>query len=185
MYERVCADSMASSESGTIDSQLKWDSEIDKVANFGNDHYFALANNTPWSVSISSGMAGDHINGLNFTYVVESGECYVHVCSKLGWTFSAGGTFCIKADPKDANDVKFIDFALSNPIFTSRKIHAIPVDTNQYGKTAWQNLKKTDTAKTFVYQNHPCVVKGEIQPGQNGCFVWKFCIQGNYDYETV
>ena len=158
---------------------LKWHQDIDKVASFGNDHYFALVNNTPWLVNINCGTTGDHKNGLNFTTVVEPSDCYVHVCSKFGWTFSAGGTFCIKADSKDmcTTDVQYIDFALSNPIVTGRKIHAVPVEANEYGAKAWKSLNKVDSLKTFVYRDRLCVVKGEIQPGLNGCFVWKFCIQ--------
>ena len=156
---------------------LKWHPDIERVASFGNDHYFALVNNTPWSITVKCGTAGDHKNGLNFTTVVEPSDCYVHVCSKFGWTFSSGGTFCIKADPKDTTDVQFIDFALSNPIFTGRKIHAIPMEENKYGAEAWHHLSKSDKLKMFIYHERPCVVKGEIQPGLNGCFVWKFCIQ--------
>ena len=156
---------------------LKWHVDIEKVANFGNDHYFALVNNTPWTISITSGLAGDHKNGLNFARDVEPQDCHVHVCSKLGWTFSAGGTFCVKADPKDVNDVQYIDFALSNPIVTGRKIRTLPVDKNEYGAKAWKSLAKVDRIKTFAYHDRQCVVKGEIQPGQSGCFVWKFCIQ--------
>ena len=164
--------------SGTTDtSGLRWHPDIDKVARFGNDHYFALVNNTPWSIKISCGTAGDHINGLNFTSTVVPNDCYVHACTKLGWTFSTGGTFYVQADSKDSTDVQFIDFALSNPIIFGRKIHAIPVDENKYGARAWKDLRKTDTLKTFTYHDRLCVVKGEIQPGQNGCFVWKFCIQ--------
>lgn len=159
------------------DLGLKWHPDIDKVASFGNDHYFALVNNTPWSVNICCGTAGDHKNGLNFTTTVEPNDCYVHVCSKLGWTFSSGGTFYVKTNRKDVADMQLIEFALSNPIVTGRKIYAIPVDTNEYGAKAWKALQKTDTMKSFIYQNCTCVVKGEIQPGQNGCFVWKFCIQ--------
>lgn len=183
IHRRIHAVQMASvSGAPLVDSELKWHPEIDRVANFGNDHYFALVNNTPWSVSISSGTTGDHINGLNFSCVVESGECYTHVCSKVLRTFSSGGTFCIKA--RDTNDVQFIDFALSNPLITGRKVSALPVDANEYGKIAWPKLSKTDIAKTFVYQNLPCVVKGEIQPGQNGYYVWKFCIQVSGMYKA-
>lgn len=156
---------------------LKWHPDIEKVASFGNDHYFAVVNNTPWTVSVVCGTAGDHKNGLNFTRDVVPNECYVHVCSKLGWTFSSGGTFSIKADVRDVSDVQFIDFALSNPIVSGRKIHTIPVQRNEYGAKAWKDLKKSDTLKTFIYHDRQCVVKGEIQPAQNGCFVWKFCIQ--------
>lgn len=171
------------SEPGKPELGLKWHPEIDRVASFGNDHYFALVNNTPWYVTITSGTAGDHKNGLNFTNTVQPNDFYVHVCTKFGWTFSSGGTFCIKADSKDSVNVQFIDFAASNPIITGRKICTIPVEDNMYGAKAWKELTKTDTLKTFVYRDHVCVVKGEIQPGQNGCYVWKFCIQvsGNSD----
>lgn len=165
------------SESATTDVGLKWHQDIDKVASFGNDHYFALVNNTPWSIRISCGTAGDHKNGLKFTSTVMPDDCYVHVCSKVGWQFSAGGTFYIQADPKSSTDVQFIDFALSNPLVSGRKICAIPGDDNKYGAKAWKDLRKTDTLKFFTYNGCVCVVKGEIQPGQNGCFVWKFCIQ--------
>lgn len=161
----------------TTDVGLKWHHDIDTVASFGNDHYFALVNNTPWSIRISCGTAGDHKNGLKFTSTVLPSDCYLHVCSKVGWQFSAGGSFYIQADPKDSTDVQFIDFALSNPVVSGRKIRAIPSDENLYGAKAWKDLRKIDSLKTFVYHDCLCAVKAEIQPGQNGCFVWKFCIQ--------
>ena len=102
------------------ETELRWHPDIDKYANIGNSHYFALVNHTPWPITVISGTTGDHISGLEFSKMVDPDECYIHdiMSSINGWKFSAGGTFCIKPTSLDRNtDVQYIDFAMSNARF--------------------------------------------------------------------
>ena len=164
-------------------TELRWHPDIDKHASYGNSHYFALVNNTPWYITITSGTVRRlfyGISGLDFTTTVYPNECYIHniMSSKNGWKFSTGGTFCIKATPDSAEtNAQFIDFAVSNTSFRTRKIHSMPVACNQNGQLACKDLDYVDVTKSFTFQDVLCVVKGEIHQGQNDNCVWKFCVQ--------
>ena len=167
--------------------ELSSHEDVDRVANSGKNHYFALVNHTQYPIRIFSGTTGNDISNLQFSATVKPSECYTHPCVQKGYAFSAAGTFCIGQECEtleEMTDVQLVEFAMSNvAAVKQRKIFTKLVNTIGNGSQAYKELSvNPDEAKQFMYHNRICLVQGTVQNASGGYFVWRFSIEEiNFD----
>ena len=162
--------------------ELSSHEDVDRVANSGNNHYFALVNHTHYSIRIFSGTTGNDTSNLQFSVTVKPKECYTHPCVQKGYSFSSAGTFCIGQECEtleEMTDVQLVEFAMSNvAAVKQRKIFTKLVNTIGNGSQAYKELSvNPDEVKQFMYHNSICLVQGTIQSASGGYYVWKFSIE--------
>ena len=162
--------------------ELSSHEDVDRVANSGNNHYFALVNRTRWPIRIFSGTAGSNVSNLKFSITVKPNECYTHPCVEKGYAFSAAGTFCVGQDcetMEEMTDVQLVEFAMSNVVTVKqRKILTKLVNTMGNGSQAYQALGvNPDTVKRFLYHSRTCVTQGTVQNASGGYYIWRFCVE--------
>lgn len=167
--------------------ELRSHEDVDRVANSGNNHYFALVNHTHYPIRIFSGTTGNDVGNLQFSATVKPNECYTHPCVQKGYAFSAAGTFCIGQECetlKEMTDVQLVEFAMSNvAAVKQRKIFTKLVNTIGNGSQAYKELSvNPDEAKQFMYHNRMFLVQGAVQNASGGYYVWRFSIEEiNFD----
>lgn len=146
-----------------------------------DNHYFCLVNNTRWPVCVFSGLIASNRNLLEFRDEIQPHQILVHPCAnvKKSTYFSSSGVFTVGESLKELShmkNVQHIEFALSNPQHVWAGDYYKKILTNPVPKYSEEHLKTTyyddlqtpfDHAKSFVYNNQFCIVKGKLKRGRD------------------
>ncbi len=129
-----------------------------------------LVNNTRWPVCIFGGIETTKLDDLKYGNLVEPRRTHTQSClQQNNGSFASSGIITVGERLKPLSDmgyVQYIEFALSNPTMSSKKIYTNPVDSSprstQYSSYK-PNLHSHDKAKSFTYDGQFCIVRGEIK----------------------
>ena len=157
----------------------------------GDHHYFQLINHSHVPVHVECGMAGNYVNQLRFSRIVEPYSSYEHVATESWWTFSTGGVFTMYL----SGNLKVFEFALSNPFIGlcgSAILEKDPQLSVHTGKDCWKQMGCDPSPPIYFEQSDKYYVvrgghtwnlrRGGVDdfPGKNACRTWRFVIQ-EYD----